>query len=469
VLVYEEHDPAIFMSVKRSAADGFVALTLGGPDMGEVRLIAAQAETAEPRVVRPRERGTVYEIDEWAGRLIMLTDADGALDRKLLSLDPHTLAVQAELVPHRKGVPIVALMPFATALVRLERQDGLHRLVLLRPTGEEVPLAFDAPAYAIELAPAQSYDAAQVRITYQTPAEPPQFIDVALATGERKVVGAERLRGYDPSAYRVERMEARAPDGEMVPLTVLSRRDAPPGEPLPLLLTGYGAYGISTEPLFSLPATVLVDAGYRYAIAHVRGGSEKGRRWFDDGKRFRKRNSMTDFIACARHLCAIGYAKPREIVAWGLSAGGLLVAGALNIEPALWAGVIAQVPFVDMLNTMSDAEHPLVPLFRPDWGDPLADPEAYDYIASISPYENVHAAPYPPVLCTAGLKDDRVPYWEPAKLIAAIRARSTGRDPAILLLDPDSGHQSSGDRASEFRTAATFWAFADRCIRAQRG
>jgi oligopeptidase B len=302
----------------------------------------------------------------------------------------------------------------------------------------------------------------------QTPADPPQWIDVDLASGRPTVLGQERLRGYDPARYRLERMQARAPDGEMVPLTVLSRRDDPPGKPLPLLLTGYGAYGIASEPEFSLPATVLVDAGFRYAIAHVRGGSEKGKRWFEQGRRLTKRNSMTDFIACAHHLSGQGYARRSQIVAWGLSAGGLLVGGALNIEPKLWAGVIAQVPFVDMLNTMSDANHPLVPLFRPDWGDPLADPEAYSYIASISPYENVKAGAYPPVLCTAGLKDDRVPYWEPAKFIAAIRARSTGANPAILLLDPNSGHQASSDRESEFTRYATFWAFADRCVRAAR-
>lgn len=467
VLVYEEHDPAIFMSVARTAAGGFIALTLGGPDMGEVRLIAADAETAEPRIVRPRTRGTVYRIDEWADGLTMLTDADGAIDRKLLRLDPQSLAVTAELVPHRAGVPILTVLPFAEALVRLERVNGLHRLVVLHADGREIALAFDAPAYAIALKTAQPYGAKQVRITYQTPADPPQSIDVALETGERTVVGTERLRDFDPAAYKVERMEARAEDGELIPLTVLSRRDAAPGQPQPLLLTGYGAYGVSTDPLFWLPATVLVDAGWRYAIAHVRGGGEKGKRWFDDGKRFRKRNSMTDFLACAQHLSAIGYAQPGRIVAHGVSAGGLLVAGALNITPTLWAGVIAQVPFVDMLNTMSDAEHPLVPLFRPDWGDPLSDPQAYDYIASISPYENVKAAAYPPVLCTAGLQDDRVPYWEPAKLIAEIRARSTGHDPAILLLDPDSGHQSSSDRTSEFTAAATLWAFAERCIRAR--
>src|SRR5690606_21838483 len=194
----------------------------------------------------------------------------------------------------------------------------------------------------------------------------------------------------------------------------------------------------SSEPRFSLPATVLVDNGFRYAIAHVRGGSERGWHWYQDGCREKKRNSMTDFLACAKHLEDMAYAAPGKIVAHGISAGGLLVCGAMNMEPRQWAGVIAQVPFVDMLNTMSDADHPLVPLLRPDWGDPLSDSRAYDAIAGISPYENVHQAAYPPVLCTAGLKDDRVPYWEPAKLLANLRHHSTSHNPAVMLLNPDS-------------------------------
>src|SRR5690606_21389687 len=245
---------------------------------------------------------------------------------------------------------------------------------------------FDEPAYCIALAALQPYGAGQARITHQAPASPPRWVDVDLASGRWHVAGRPDPRGFDPAAYRVERLEARAPDGETVPLTVLSRRDA--HGPRPLLLTGYGAYGIAREPDFSWPAAVLVDAGFRYAIAHVRGGSEKGARWYQGGCRERKRHSMTDFIACARHLVEIGHAAPGRIVAHGVSAGGLLVCGAMNMAPELWAGVIAQVPFVDMLNTMSDADHPLVPLLRPDWGDPLADPDAYDWIAGISPYEN---------------------------------------------------------------------------------
>ncbi len=466
VLVYEETDPAIFMQVARTAAGNFVVLTLAGPDTSEVRLIAADAETAPPRIVRSRRSGTRYWIDEWAGDLLMLTDADGAVDRKLLALDPVSFAERRELVPHRPGVPIVRMIPFADVLVRLERHGGLLRLVLHHLDGREIPIAFEDPAYTIEVGQDQHYDAAQIRIVHQNPASPPRWIDVDFATGARRTAGQEVLRHFDADAYRVERLEAPAPDGASVPITLLSRRDQPPGEPLPLLLNGYGAYGYCREPDFSVPVIALVDAGFRYAIAHVRGGAEKGQSWFLDGRRMKKRNSMTDFIACARHLIDTGHAEPGRIVAHGISAGGLLVCGAMNIEPELWAGVIAQVPFVDMLNTMSDADHPLVPLFRPDWGDPLADPEAYDYIASISPYENVRMAAYPPLLCTAGLKDDRVSYWEPAKLIANLRYLSTSDSPAILHLDPESGHQASDDQDSIFAQAALLWAFAQHCVAA---
>ncbi|MBB6425058.1 S9 family peptidase [Sphingopyxis sp. JAI128] len=463
-LVYEEKDPAIFMQVKRTAADGFVALTLAGPETAEVRLISAADETAEPAVVWPRKVGARYEIDEWNGGLVALTDGDGAFDMALLRLDPASFRTLATLVPHRAGTPILQLQPFAAALVRLERVDGLHRLVVLHADGSEREIAFDDPAYSIELLPEQDYRAASVMIVHQSPKSPRRWIRIDLASGRQVVVQQQAVAGFDPDDYVVERLFAPAPDGEMVPVTLLSRRDAPKDGKAPLLQYGYGAYGIPSDPEFSVPALALVDRGWRYAIAHVRGGSEKGRRWFLGGRKFTKRNSFTDFIACAEFLAAKGYTTRGKVVAYGLSAGGLLVGASMNIAPTLWGGVIAQVPFVDMLNTMSDGAHPLVPLFRPDWGDPLADPTAYDYIASISPYENVRAAPYPPLLCTAGLKDDRVAYWEPAKLVAEVRHRSTSGNPALLATDMDSGHQGSADLKSEYRQKALFWAFAMRCI-----
>jgi oligopeptidase B len=463
-LVYEETDPAIFMQVKRTAADGFVALTLAGPETGEVRLVPAADETAAPATVWPRKVGVRYEIDEWNGGLIALTDADDAFDMALLRLDPKDFQTLATLVPHRPGTPILQIQPFKSALVRLERVDGLHRLVILRPDGNEQTIAFDDPAYAIELPLEQSYAASSAMIVHQSPKSPRRWIRVDLASGKQTVVQQQKVANFNPDDYQVERLFAPAPDGEMVPITLLSRRGAPKDGKAPLLQYGYGSYGVASDPEFSIPALALVDRGWRYAIAHVRGGSEKGRQWFLGGRKFTKRNSFTDFIACAEHLAAEGYTAKGKIVAYGLSAGGLLVGASMNIAPALWGGVIAQVPFVDMLNTMSDGAHPLVPLFRPDWGDPLADPKAYDYIASISPYENVRAAPYPPLLCTAGLKDDRVPYWEPAKLVAEVRHRSTSGNPALLHTDMDSGHQGSADLASEYGQKALFWAFAMRCV-----
>ncbi|CAM5215509.1 hypothetical protein CDEF62S_03418 [Castellaniella defragrans] len=446
-LIYEEHDPAIFMQVARTAAGGYATLTLAGPDTSEVWLIAAGAETAPLRLVQPRQRGLRYEMDEWDGKLLMLTNADGAFDRKLLCLNPQNLSVQSELVPHRPGVAIIALHPFASALIRLERNRGLHRLVTMRPDGQETVIAFDEPAYSIALGPSQPYDTRLVRFTHQTPASPPRWMEINLDDGHHHDIGETKPGGFDPAAYRLERFDVQASDGERVPLTVLSRADTPADEALPVLLTGYGAYGIAREPVFSWPAVALVDAGFRYAIAHIRGGSEKGWRWYQDGCREKKRNSMTDFIACAHHLLDIGYAAPGKIVAHGVSAGGLLVCGAMNLEPELSAGVIAQVPFVDMLNTMSDADHPLVPLLRPDWGDPLADPEAYDSIAAPSPYENVRKASYPRLLCTAGLKDDRVPYWGPAKLLANLRHHNP--DSRAGGAGPEPGQRTPGKRQSK--------------------
>ena len=463
-LVYEEKDPAIFMSVKRTAADGFIALTLAGPETAEVRLVSAANETATPATVWPRKVGVRYEIDEWDGALVALTGADDAFDMALLRLDSKSFDTLATLVPHRAGTPILSILPFAAALARLERVDGLHRLVILRPDGSEKTIGFDDPAYAIELPADQSYSATSVMIIHQSPKSPRRWISIDLVTGEQTVVQQQAVTNFNPDDYEVERLFAPAPDGELVPITLLSRRGAPKDGKAPLLQYGYGSYGVPSDPEFSIPALALVDRGWRYAIAHVRGGSEKGRRWFLGGRKFTKRNSFTDFIACAEHLAAERYTAKGKVVAYGLSAGGLLVGASMNIAPTLWGGVIAQVPFVDMLNTMSDGAHPLVPLFRPDWGDPLADPKAYDYIASISPYENVKAAAYPPLLCTAGLKDDRVPYWEPAKLVAEVRHRSTSGNPALLHTDMDSGHQGSADLKSEYQQKALFWAFAMRCV-----
>ena len=459
-LLFEQADPALFMGLHKTAAGDLVVLTLSGPDRSEIWTLDAKTPDAKLSPVLSREDGVLAELFEWNGAAWLLTNANGAADRKVVG--PHGDA--GALIPHRPGVPIEHLLPFAGGLVWLERRDAVPQLRILPGVGDEtLTVDFPGSAYALFLPEGQDYGAKAVRVRYETPASPPEWYDVDLKTGARTLVKRAEMRGVDPQAYRVERLDVASVGGVRVPVTVLRRKGGHSG-PSPLLLTGYGAYGISSEAEFSLPALSLVDRGWVYAIAHVRGGGERGRGWFEDGRRFQKHHSFDDFIAVARALGHSGIADPERMVAYGLSAGGLLVGGALNQAPELFAGAIMKVPFVDMLNTMSDADHPLVPLFRPDWGDPLADPDAYDYMASISPYENVKAAPYPPILTTGGLKDDRVAYWEPAKFVAAVRDRSTSDAPAVLDLDPDAGHQPTGGDDAALREAARFWTFADRAV-----
>ncbi len=468
-LIYEEADPGIFMQIGRSAKGGLVSIMLSGPDTSEVRVIRAEDERAQPVVVRARQRNVRYELEEWRDSVVLLTDAGGAFDKKIVRLTDIGAADETVLVPHKPDREIIALYPFRKGLVRLERENSAQRVVILSPQGKECLIDFGSEPAALEIPSGQDYRSQVVRVIYQSPKQPRQWYDVDLITGARRLVDEERLTNFRSEDYEVERLFGPAEDGEMIPITLLSRKGAPKDGTMPLLLYGYGAYGVSSEPEFSVPVSVLVDQGWRYAIAHVRGGSEKGRRWFLDGRALSKRNSFTDFIACAEFLSDESYSSAQKTVAYGVSAGGLLVGASMTIRPDMWAGVIAEVPFVDMLNTMSDANHPLVPLFRPDWGDPLADPKAYDYIASISPYENALPAAYPPLLCTAGLQDDRVGYWEPAKLVAQVRHHTLSDNPAILDLDETIGHQASGSNVDAFAKYSLFWSFAERCVMQANG
>jgi oligopeptidase B len=464
VLVYEEADPAIFMQVSRTAADGFVTITLSGPDTSEVRLIPVKGETDAPVVVWPRAEGRRYSIEEWNGDLVALIEDADALDGRIARVDRGTFVERGDLVPHRGGTQILQMASFQGALVRLERRDVLPRMVLTLPGGQEREVTISGNAYALTIPIGQDHRGTTCRAMIETPASPPRWVDVELTSGRSTVIATQRIAGFDPARFEVRRLFATAADGARVPITLLTRKGAIADGTGPLLLYGYGAYGVSSEALFDVAPTVLVERGWSYAIAHVRGGSEKGRRWFLDGRLHAKHNSFGDFVACAQHLIAERHAARNKVVSYGLSAGGLLVGASLNAAPQLWAGVIGSVPFVDMLNTMSDANHPLVPLFRPDWGDPLSSATDYDYMASISPYENVRRAAYPPLLTTAGLKDDRVGYWEPAKLVAEVRARSTSASPAMLLTDMAAGHQASGGREAENRKMARFYAFAQGCV-----
>jgi oligopeptidase B len=273
--------------------------------------------------------------------------------------------------------------------------------------------------------------------------------------------------GHDPSAYVARRLSAVAPDGESIPITVLMRTDTPVDGSAPLLLYGYGSYGISQEAAFSIRNLSLVNRGWIYALAHTRGGADKGYGWFLDGRKEKKTNTFTDFIACAEHLIAHKYAAHGRIVAYGGSAGGMLMGAVANMRPDLWAGIIAAVPFVDVLNTMSDVSLPLTPPEWPEWGNPLEDETAYDQIASYSPYDNVSAQPYPAVLATGGLSDPRVTYWEPAKWAAKLRASTTSDRPILLKINMEAGHAGAAGRFDFLKEIALDYAFALKAIGAE--
>ena len=465
-LVHEQPDPALFMALGRAASLAWCSIRVFGPDQDEWRLVPAAAPASVPLLVQAGEPGLHYQVDDWGGRLVLLTDAGGALDGQLMVAAPWApgRADWTTLRPPRAGVNILELRAFADHLAWRQREQGRLSIVVRNRAGDEFVVDAGEEAATLEFDEVQDYAGAELRVVVQSPRMPPRWLAVDLRSGARRVLADTRVAGFDPERYEVLRLQARADDGEAVPITLVTRRGLRADGRSPLLVYGYGAYGVSSEATFSVPVLALVDRGWAYAIAHVRGGAEKGRRWFLDGRRFSKRNSFTDFNACTDHLVASGYGAPGRCVAWGLSAGGLLMGGAMNLRPDRYAGVIAQVPFVDMLGTMSDATHPLVPVFRVDWGDPLADARAYDYLASISPYENVRDADYPMVLATAGLRDDRVSYWEPAKWVAKLRAHSRSGKPVLFRVNMAAGHQSSSGASDTLAQMALFWTFAQSCV-----
>jgi len=463
VLVYEEPDDGFFMSVGVASSRAFVVLGLGNQETSEARLIPAADPTAEPRVVEPRTEGLRYEIDHWGDRFVIRTNADGAVDFKLVeaeAADPSR-ANWRDLVPHRAGRFITGFHAYQGHLVRLERVDANNRMVIRARDGAEHVVAFDEEAYALNLEGGYEYAAAVTRFVYQSPTTPRQWFDYDMATRERTLLKTQEVpSGHDPSAYVTRRLNARARDGALVPITVLMKKATPLDGSAPLLLYGYGSYGAAMEPSFSIRNLSLVDRGWIWATAHVRGGSEKGWGWFLDGRKDRKKNTFTDFIASAEHLIDEGYGKTGRIVAYGGSAGGMLMGAIANMRPDLWAGIIAAVPFVDVLNTMSDTDLPLTPPEWPEWGNPLEDPAAYDYIASYSPYDNVAPLPYPAILATGGLSDPRVTYWEPAKWAARLRRSSTSGDPVLLKINMEAGHGGASGRFDFLKEIALDYAFA---------
>ena len=465
-VVFTSPSPEKFLRVHRTESGRFVCIDCHEhSDTSESYLVDTSSPEAAPVVVWARREGVQYSVADHEGRLFVLTNADRAIDFKIMEVPLGASHTEAhDVVPHRAGSYILDMQVFSDWLVRLERVDGLPRIVVrsLRANGEYTIDVGDEEAFSLQLGPAMEYGKDVVRYVYSSPTTPNQTYDFNMRERTRELrKELEIPGGYDPEQYIAKRLSVMASDGADVPVTILHRKDldfdkAPP----PLLLYGYGAYGHATPASFSQMRISLLDRGFVYAIAHVRGGTERGYGWYLDGKLANKKNSFSDFVKVGRALVDLGYAEAGRIIAHGGSAGGLLVGAALNLDHELFGGVVAEVPFVDVLNTMEDASLPLTPPEWSEWGNPLQDAEARARIASYCPYSNVARRPYPAVLATAGLTDPRVGYWEPAKWIAKIRSHSTGPAPALLWTHLEAGHGGSAGRYARLDEVALVYAFA---------
>ena len=469
-LVLQEDDERFYVSVGRARSNAVIVITCASKLTSEVHLVDASQPLAAPRCVAPREQGIEYHVDHHAtsdgdDRLYILTNADGAENFKLM-VAPATSTTRAdwvEVIPHRPTVRLADVDAFAKHVVVSERSDGLERLRVLRHAdGADHVVAMPDEVYSVWLGSNPEFDATTIRYGYTSLVAPLSDIDYDLDARTATTVKVQSVEGYDADAFETHRLWATAPDGVRVPISLVHRRGLALDGSAPLLLYGYGSYEVSIDPIFSSTRVSLLDRGVAYAIAHVRGGGELGRPWYEGGKLDRKRNTFTDFIACAEHLVDQGYTSPGRLVARGGSAGGLLMGAVANLRPSLFHAIVAEVPFVDCLTTMLDDSLPLTVTEWEEWGDPVHDRALYNYIKSYAPYDNVTDQAYPALFVTAGLNDPRVQYWEPAKWVARLRANVTAPDAGLVLLKTElgAGHHGPSGRYESWREEAQVLAFA---------
>jgi oligopeptidase B len=464
ILVYEEADPGFFVGLGKTQSNRFIVIACHDHETSEVLLIPTDDPSAAPRLVAMRQKGVEYSLDEAGGTLFILTNAGDAKDFKIVTapVDAPGPDNWRDLIGHEPGRLILSATSYAGHLVRLERLSGLPRIVIRRlDDGAEHVIDFDEEAYSLGLAGGYEFDTTTLRFSYSSMTTPSEVYDYDMESRERVLRKQQEVpSGHDPARYVTRRIMAPAPDGESVPVTLLYHSDTPLDGSAPCLLYGYGAYGIAIPAAFSVTRLSLVDRGFVYAIAHVRGGKDKGYAWYEAGKREHKTNTFSDFIAAGEHLASQGITARGRIVAEGGSAGGMLMGAIANMAPDLFAGIAAVVPFVDVLNTMLDDTLPLTPPEWPEWGNPIENDTDYRAILAYSPYDNVTAGAYPPILAMAGLTDPRVTYWEPAKWVARLRAMKTDDNLLLLRTNMDAGHAGASGRFDSLKETAIEQAFA---------
>ncbi len=462
VLVHHEPDERFWLGIGRTRSRRLLVIMAGSKVTSEARILDAHDPEAEPRLVAEREHGVEYDLEDRGELLYLVTNADGSQDFKLVTAPLATPGREhwRDLVGHRPGVRLEDADVFDTHVVLSERTEARTQLRIVdADTGEGGVLDMPEEVYAAGVGPNPLATTRTLRFVYTSLTTPAQVVDLDLDRRERTLVKQQPVGGvYDRDDYVSWRDWATAPDGTRVPISLVRHRDAPTDGTAPCLLYGYGAYEISMDPTFSPVRLSLLDRGVVFAIAHVRGGGEMGRAWYEEGKFLAKPNTFSDFVACAEHLVEVGVTSRARLAIRGGSAGGLLIGGALNLRPDMCGAAVAEVPFVDVVNTMSDPSIPLTVIEYDEWGNP-ADPAYYEVMRSYSPYDNVREARYPALFVTAGLTDPRVQYWEPAKWVARLRERMTGGGPVLLRTELGAGHGGRSGRYDAWRDEAQVLAF----------
>ena len=466
-VVYEEKDHSYYMGVSRSGDDKYVVIEEESTLSSELRFIPANQPKAKFRVLAPREHDFEYHAEHIGHRWVVRTNwgatNGSAKNFRVLEADDSRVGDKKkwkELIPARNDVFIAAIKPFRNYLVIGERSDGLQR-VRVRPWdgGQEFFVKSDDPDYTATIGENREQDTDVLRYNFSSLATPNSVYDLDMKTNARTLRKRDPvLGGYDPDNYVTERAWAPARDGTKIPVSLLYRKDFKKDGTAPLYQYGYGSYGISSDPRFSSPRFSLVDRGFVYAIAHVRGGQEMGRQWYEDGKLLKKMNTFTDFIDVTEFLVAQGYAAKDKVFAEGGSAGGLLMGAIANLAPQDYRGIAAHVPFVDVITTMLDESIPLTTNEFDEWGNPK-ETAYYNYMLSYSPYDNVRAQAYPALLVTTGLWDSQVQYFEPAKWVAKLRAAKTDKNPLLFKINMEAGHGGKSGRFQRYREVAEEFAF----------
>jgi oligopeptidase B len=464
ILVYEEQDSGWFTHLHESSTGRFCVIAGGDHETSEQRLIDLAHPDAPPRLVAVREEGVQYSVNDHGDRLFILTNADDAIDFKIATapIASPERASWRDLIPHREGIYVLDVELYAGHMVRLERANALPAIIIRDlASGEEHAIAFDEAAYSLDTMGGYEFETTNLRFSYSSMTTPSEVYDYDMAKRTRTLRKRQEIpSGHNPADYVTTRIMATSHDGAQVPVSILHRKDFARDGRAPLLLYGYGSYGMAMPASFNANRLSLVDRGFVYAIAHIRGGADKGWGWYLDGKREKKTNTFDDFAAAGRALIAAKYTSAKQIVGHGGSAGGMLMGAAANRAGELFAGIVGEVPFVDVLNTMLDDTLPLTPPEWPEWGNPIESERDFRTILSYSPYDNIAAQDYPAILAMGGLTDPRVTYWEPAKWIARLRATMTSGGPVLLRTNMGAGHGGASGRFNRLDEIGIVYAFA---------